>query len=1471
VSPRRGGEADKLGNHYEGTWTVLQLLEVLAGRADSVTVEELGEIGEGVEFTLRRHNGVETHQVKRQHGSANYWTLGALRSEGVLETARRQVTAGRQFHFISTIPAQDLNDLAERARHSPDLQTFVNSLAENKAVKANFDYLSSTVYGSAQVAWETLRGTWARWPGEREVRNWNSALAGLLLTGAPAPAAAVALGDLVIENLAVPLDYQAISDRLGDYELGLAEIVGTPSLARAVGRALTSWKSSIERELLSPPIYRSDADQIANRLVGDERCVFAVGAGGAGKSAVLLGVVERAESEGWAVLAFRLDREEPFSSTAELGQRFGLGISPVSALAAVAQERPSLLVIDQLDAVSKASGRMPLTFDVVADLVREASAFPNMRVLLACRKFDVDNDDRIRTLIQSHQANHSEVRGLSEDQVLAAVEAMGLSSDRLTQQQKELLRLPLHLKLLASIADQAEVFSFATTKDLFDAYWDRKRRDCRERRGSPVRFAEVVSVVADEMSERQRLTVPVSVLDDRDLLDDADVLASEYVLIREGQQIAFFHETFFDYAFARRWTRRGQTLVQFLLAGEQELFRRAQVRQILTYLREESPERFVSEMEALLSEPRVRFHVKEVALALLGALQAPTTAEWQIVERLIGHDLPFAGRLWLALRTLPWFDRLDAEDAIAAWLSGDDEDRQNRALEVMVGGTKERPDRMAQLLAPHAGRVERYPAWLRWVARFADVHDSRALLELLLCAVRRGEYDGHERELSLSVHDLGEKQPEWTVDLLVAHLVERPGALALDSDGRVAALLSRDHGPIRLTIAAAAGAPRRFSEALVPYMLQVMALTAYEPEDGPTVDRHFTHRDLEPPHHQLGEALLVGAVSALRSFVGQDAEAARPLLEQLAADPHETAQWLLYEALTAGGEAYAEYAATLLLDRESGLYAINSSWTVRQLIQAISPHLSAESFARVELAIMESRPGWEGRPPGKFSFTLLSAMHESRLSEAGRHRLGELRRLFNVEQPQEPETVTGGFVGSPIPAEAAQRMNDAQWLRAMDRYDADRTDWTTLTGGAIELAQVLKEEVKKDPARFARLALRLTPENHPAYADATLHALGESEVLVDSTLVFEVIQHIAAFPSDDATRWLGWALRRHLKSEIPDDIIGLLLDRALHSADPSEETWSREAAGGPGGYEGDPLAQGINTTRGQTVEILGDILVYDADGQRTALVVPVLDQLADDPSVAVRACTAHLIAACLRHARVEAVTAFQRLIQTDDRLLTTRHVERLIVYIGNGDATIVEPVIQRMINSTDTVVRQAGGRLAAFAGLELGSTDLFATALASTDASVRKGAAQVCAGRLPHTINAAAAGEATQGFINDADNEVREAAAHVAVVLRGKALRPFERELAVLIGSQSFDRAAPQLLITLDQAPDRVDDLIIAFARRFVTVYGAQTGDISTGAAGEAREVGELLLRAYAQAIDVTARGAGHPRRTARIWGLRRR
>ena len=118
-------------------------------------------------------------------------------------------------------------------------------------------------------------------------------------------------------------------------------------------------------------------------------------------------------------------------------------------------------------------------------------------------------------------------------------------------------------------------------------------------------------------------------------------MISQGVLVLDGRRLAFFHEAFFDYAFTRRWINRGQSLAEFLHAGEQELFRRRQIRQILVHLRDEEPERYVSEVETVLSDPAVRFHIKDTALAFLQALTDPAAAEWQMMARLVARALPF--------------------------------------------------------------------------------------------------------------------------------------------------------------------------------------------------------------------------------------------------------------------------------------------------------------------------------------------------------------------------------------------------------------------------------------------------------------------------------------------------------------------------------------------------------------------------------------------------------------------------------------------------------------------------------------------------------------------------------------------------------------------------------------------------------------------------------------------------------------
>ena len=175
---------------------------------------------------------------------------------------------------------------------------------------------------------------------------------------------------------------------------------------------------------------------------------------------------------------------------------------------------------------------------------------------------------------------------------------MGLDSTKLTRSQLELLRSPLNLVLLETVASHPHALNFTSRGSLFEAFWRRKRQTIKAARPE-IRFNEVLARVANSASDRQTLSVPVEILDPDDFAIDADVLASEQVLSIADGRVSFFHETFFDFTFARQWLSREETLVSFLCTQEQELFRRAQVRQILELLREREPSRFRAEVRAV--------------------------------------------------------------------------------------------------------------------------------------------------------------------------------------------------------------------------------------------------------------------------------------------------------------------------------------------------------------------------------------------------------------------------------------------------------------------------------------------------------------------------------------------------------------------------------------------------------------------------------------------------------------------------------------------------------------------------------------------------------------------------------------------------------------------------------------------------------------------------------------------------------
>ena len=1449
MSPRRGGEADKLGNRYEAAWTVMHLLFVLQGRGRSLLVEDTGDLAHGSEFTYRDADSIQVHQLKRQNGLINNWTVTSLKSLGVWTAARVHVHAGRQYHFASTIPARTIEELADRSRQADSLEQYINEwISANERLPPVFDELASAgTLEDSRTAYDVLRGTYIRVYGEREINHMNDVLAEAVLEGGSGKAIAASLSAILSGSIGVVLTRDGALTQLREYGVALATASALPRLLEQVDGVTQSWLDTVQRQLIRPVLARPEADDLSSLILDEEQFTLVTGEAGGGKSAVLQQVVSKLQAESVRTLAFRLDRLDSFGSTLELGVKLGLDRSPVSALAVAAGNGPSVLVVDQLDAASFASGRMPNSLDAVVDLVHEAKAFPSMRIVWVCRQFDVDNDERIRAVVKQQTVKKLRIGLLSETQVDDAVRAMGIDATRLGPEQLRLLQTPFNLSILNAVADEGGILAFDGSNALLDAYWERKRRDSHQRRAG-VRFDRVVKTVAEAISIRQTLSIPSMLLDIDDLANDADVLVSEHILTRDGSRLAFAHEAIFDYAFARSWVSQGVSMTHFLTNDAQELFRRGQLRQIMTFMRSVEPDRYFVEVRELLAAEEVRFHLKDVALAVLGGMHEPSAGEATAVLRVV-DSVRFKDRLWRSLTNPAWFRRFDFDGLVEQWLAPDSE-RRPVAVELLARAVKVYPERVAELIR----RCDLGADVTRYVLRFADVGLSDQMFMLLLDSIRNGYYAGFESWLWLDVHNLPKSSTDKSMTLLQVFLEGQPDPLAITGSGKVERLTIREHSLHEFVRECSALDPLRFGQVVVPYAIRVMQLTRDDHDRfGYPFDKHFGAREREDStNDELDAALVIGAVGALEKLAEQAPLTVQPFLDLLAGAEMDSAQYILYRALIALGERHADWAAQYVLGDPRRLFCgwrSNSVWTTRRLLQVISPHISDSDFCHLEEMVRDVRFPWESKTSGYYAFTLLSALTETRMSALGRRRLEEYRRKFNRDEPGEPEGIEGGFIGPPIQRGAASKMRDENWLKAIRKHAADRSNWSTFTGGARELSHVLRDQTKEQPARFAALSMSFDSETHPSYGAAVLMGLGDADALPEPDVAFNAVRHLASLLKDEHVRWLGWALRPYMAST-PLDIIELVRDHALAAADPVDDGVRFRSERDDLDANSDLEMSAINTVRGSLVEALGNLLVYDKDGSRTAAVAPVLRRFASDSSVAVRVSVAHLLAVMLRFDRAAALEALPILLVADDVLLTASASQKLLTYVGNSDPRLVTAVLDRMLTSVQPSVRRVGGRLAAYAALEWGVTDRLDAVESSDDPSARRGAAEVCAARLPQTSNVTIAKRVLSEFASDSDGEVRKAVAGAVPALRGQALGPFKDILSVVVEANSYEHALPQMLFTLEYAPDKVDELIVLTARRFVEVDGANSADLRTGAAGDARHVGKLVIRALAQSTN---------------------
>ena len=790
------------------------------------------------------------------------------------------------------------------------------------------------------------------------------------------------------------------------------------------------------------------------------------GRAGAGKTACVVDVVNRLRTLEVPVLAFRLDRFLSASTTVDLGHQLELEESPVLMLAAAAEAsgRPGVLIVDQLDAVSTMSGRSSGAFDLIEELLHEARgsrARAAIHTVVVCRAFDWENDSGLRRLMPEAAAQVG-VGEFPVDEVKTILTRAGFDAALFRSRQVALLRLPQNLSLLLDANfDTASTPTFSTATQLFDRYWQEKRRAVAERISSVSdHWMEVMRTLCDLMTATQQLSAP------RECLDDfppayLDQLTSEGVLSSDGHRYGFGHESFFDYCFARMFRRRSDSLVSFLKGSDQHLFRRSQVRQVLAYLREADSNRYAEELDALLADDGIRPHLKDLAFALLAEVNDPTEKEWAIAERWTAPALKaveegatdpdrLSAIAWQRIfGSRSWFAEIDQRGLIEKWLTSDNGRLVDMAATYLNVHQRHSPDRVAALLEPYADRGGEWTQRLRTLMGRAVHHTNRRFFNLLLRLVDNGTLDEVSRSVVmndtfwLTLYELGEKRPEWVPEVVAHRLrrrleVIRTAGKKLNMLGN--SLIGHDDSAARMIAKSAAAAPAEFVEHLLPAVLDISDSTLTDDEPP---KRDAVWPTLIETEHPTGEdACLTGLAGALATLAQEGAAPIGQAIAELRRRNTHVANHLLLALYRGAAERYADDAVLLLCAepwRFQCGYPDSPNWCAMQLIRAVVPHCAAGNREELETVILrylspfERIAGIRYKQVGHTRFNLLSTIPNDLRSVRANADYEVLKRKFG-KPDGEPRGVIVEEVLSPIDKSSADMMTDDQWLRAINKY-----------------------------------------------------------------------------------------------------------------------------------------------------------------------------------------------------------------------------------------------------------------------------------------------------------------------------------------------------------------------------------------------------------------------------------------------------
>ncbi|MEN6554019.1 MAG: hypothetical protein ABFC34_14160 [Methanobacterium sp.] len=1422
--PFKGGPSDKIGNRYEAYWTVACIIDILREKTDLIHIEPPGFQGKGVEFYLIKGNKKEYYQVKRQKYEG-IWTINSLKK--VLKHFFEKLEDPDVVcHFVSSSSATELDDLIQRASGTY-YSEFRNRLP--KSYLAAWDTLIGLLdaQGSEEKVYEALKRIQIEIISEDTLKKILLDYLENITRENPLDVRSW-LFEYVFNQIGSELTADSIWKDLKSAGFHPAEWYKDKSVIESLNNVNERYLRRImEVEFSIKPIFREDTKKILNNIISNQD-IIVTGTAGIGKSGIISQFLQELENNDMPFLVLDLENNKLEHSAKQLGSNMDLPGSPVSVLANIAQGKDCVFIIDQLDSLSLIQGKKVGFMDCIYELIEQVKNYPNVNLILVCRDFDLKNDPKLNNIKKKYEIKEIKTNPLTDEELKNFIEnELTLDYKKFKKSQLEILAIPLHLKLFCEIIESDKSYlNFDSEIELYNKYWDAKRRTIESKIGRKIEWDAIISGLCEYISDKQDFKAPKILFDNYSA--DVDIMVSEGVLTSDSRYYGFFHGSFFDYAFARIFVSKGENLLEFLLSDEQYLFKRSQVRQILSYERSYGGglfDKYIADVKEILNCPDVRIHIKILIFELFSILNDPQEVEWNLIEPYVrDKQNVLNAEAWKSIfRSIHWFELLDSLGVISAYLNSKDWDLVKRTMWFLYGVMKT-TERVAEIIEPYVGKSKEWNELIISYLVWADLSLGKKYFEILVSLIDMDVFENTESlkgdeywdDIKISVYELAKTHLKRSIEI-INHYLNRKLELTLkkghdnpfSEDSGLIPIRSFDDKEFQEM---ANQSPKEFVNKILPIMLKLMELNSDRSSQKPFKDKIWRFRGYKESRYDNTEILLFSMEVALRRLAADNPRSFHQWENILRKSDYETAHYLLIRSYEANPGKYANKAVKYLETNPKSLkigYYNASFWASKLLIESISPHCLYSNFKKLENLLLklfshtQAYYKWVCTFCPKYcedfvyyeyhnsnaQLTLLEGIPESLRSTSVQTRIKELNKIFEISS-KEPSRMEAFFVGSPIEEEAAAKLSDEEWLNAIAKYGEEKE---MLKGGPLELSRELEKLVKDDPERFAKLINNFPDDTNVHYFDAVLMGIAKSNANLDT--VINVCKRCHLIPNKPCGRWITQPIANFAGEKLPKKAIEIIDYYVLNDPNPQEDLWNPNKTNRMAYYGGNIFEAGINSARGMAAFSLAKLIFNDKD------LIPIFDSTLKksikDPVISVRSCIAECLIAVLKFDRPKALELFEELINTEDILLKTRQVERFLFYNLYDNFEEVSEIIHRMIFSEITSVAIVGSRLISYAYLN-GKNLLELDYCLNSFEFYRLGIAQVFSEYLAFSTPTMINNILTRLF-NDPSEDVRSEAASCFRKLNDDNVDNYVGLIKEFVFSRAFKDNTRDLMYSLDR------------------------------------------------------------------------